>query len=91
MKRKQVFISGIVATGLLMLCHLVIQLGVYRLYNVVSEMFVPGVIVEMKLSGNVLYGFGDWRTPVLINIVTWLMFLALTFVSIKLWRFAVDS
>lgn len=85
---RHVLVSAAVATLLLILFHLVISLGIESLQSFASTVFMPGVVAEMVLSGNNINGFGDWRTPVLIDVVTWLIFWALAFATVKLWMFA---
>jgi hypothetical protein len=84
---KPLFIGALVATLLLLLCHLILALGVESLQTFVSTAYAPGVKVEMLLSKNNVNGFGDWRTPVVIDAVTWLMFWALALLFAGLWRF----
>ena len=91
MHLSQAVISAIIATLSLLLCHLIIKLGIESLQAAVATALMPGVIIETSLSRNNVYGFGDWRTPVLINAVTWVMFWILGYVSMRLWSLIVGK
>jgi hypothetical protein len=85
MLTRRLVLSALIAILLLLFSHLMVRYGDGWLYSAGANVFMPGVMVETALSGNNLQGFGDWRTPGLVNAVTWLLFCAGVFVAVRLW------
>ena len=83
--------SVILATVLLVACHLMIRFGAEDLYHWGMQAFMPGATVELMLSGNPIEGFGDWRTFAVINTVTWVLCWVVAFIGLRLWVMVVGK
>ena len=84
MKLNDVVKSGALAFLLIIACHLMIRFGGLTLSHYGTLGFMPGSFVEIALSGNPYQGFGDWRTIVVVNVSSWLLYTVVIYIILKL-------
>jgi hypothetical protein len=77
---------AIAAAGVLLLLHLLIRKGGERLFSLVSMGFMPGSYAELGLSGSPMGFGGDWRTLLVVNLFSWLFYLLVFLLAVRVWR-----
>lgn len=87
MKNNDVLRSALLAFILIVLFHLLIRFGSMTLSGYGALGFMPGSYVENVLSARPLYGFGGWRSYLLVNGASWLVYFVIIHAGSRLWRY----
>lgn len=78
--------SSAVAAGVLLLLHALIRFSHGQLQSFASMGFLPGAYMELALSSSPVGYGGDWRTLVVVNLFSWLFYLLVILLAIRVWR-----